>query len=181
MIEQASTQLETVDTPPCDLHCDVQWALAEPSFDALSAPPTADQLVEWANAAYQAVMQQKSLPLENEVTLRVVGGDEIRQLNQAYRSKDKPTNVLSFPFEVPEGVDIALLGDVIICHEVVVEQASSENKMVHQHYAHMVVHGILHLCGYDHQCDETAHEMESLETAVMAQLGLPNPYNIDVS
>ncbi|MCL4135276.1 UNVERIFIED_CONTAM: hypothetical protein GTU68_031484 [Idotea baltica] len=104
----------------------------------------------------------------------------MRDLNSQYRGKDKTTNVLSFPFE-NEFLALAelapgLLGDIVICHSVVVEQAAQQNKTVHNHYAHMVIHGLLHLCGFDHQDDEQAEEMEALEVKILAQSNIPNPY-----
>lgn len=156
------------------LHVDLQNALESTRHS--QGLPTEDQFGQWALAAYQSAVEVIDLPSENEVSVRLVDLDEIVALNNDYRGKNKPTNVLSFPFDVPEGVDIALLGDVIICHDVVVEEALAANKTIKQHYAHMVTHGILHLCGYDHQCEQTANEMESLEIHILAKSDVPNPY-----
>ncbi|WED22499.1 rRNA maturation RNase YbeY [Vibrio sp. JC009] len=111
-----------------------------------------------------------------EVTIRIVDEEESQQLNHDYRGKDKPTNVLSFPFEVPEGVEINLLGDLIICRQVVEKEAKEQHKEVMAHWAHMVVHGSLHLLGYDHIEDDEAEEMESLETEIMQSMGFEDPY-----
>ena len=156
---------------------DVQDALTESS-----QAPSQTQLTQWANLAYSKVSQAPS-----EVTIRLVDVDEITQLNRDYRSKDKATNVLSFPFEsdfdLPEelqGEDddaFDLLGDVIICHQVILDEAKAQSKSVLDHYAHMVVHGILHLCGYDHQDDVEAEEMEALEVKILAATNIENPYN----
>ncbi|MCZ4295837.1 MULTISPECIES: rRNA maturation RNase YbeY [Vibrio] len=111
-----------------------------------------------------------------EVTVRIVDEQESQQLNSDYRGKDKPTNVLSFPFEAPPGMDIDLLGDLIICRQVVEREAIEQNKPLMAHWAHMVVHGSLHLLGYDHIEDDEAEEMESLETEIMQEMGFDDPY-----
>jgi len=113
---------------------------------------------------------------ESEVTIRLVDEAESRELNHTYRSKDKPTNVLSFPFEAPPGIELPLLGDLIICRQVVEQEAAEQEKALEAHWAHMVIHGSLHLLGYDHIEDEEAEEMESLETEIMLALGYPDPY-----
>lgn len=111
-----------------------------------------------------------------EVTIRIVDEAESHQLNLTYRGKDKPTNVLSFPFEAPPEIELPLLGDLVICRQVVEQEAEEQNKSPSAHWAHMVVHGSLHLLGYDHISDDDAEEMESLETEIMMQLGFPDPY-----
>lgn len=113
---------------------------------------------------------------EAEVTIRIVDEDESRHLNFTYRGKDKPTNVLSFPFEAPPGIELPLLGDLIICRQVVETEAAEQEKDRLAHWAHMVVHGSLHLLGYDHIEDDEAEEMESLETEIMQEMGYPDPY-----
>ncbi|CAQ85235.1 MULTISPECIES: rRNA maturation RNase YbeY [Photorhabdus] len=113
---------------------------------------------------------------ESEVTIRIVDETESHDLNLTYRGKDKPTNVLSFPFEAPPEVDLPLLGDLIICRQVVEKEAEEQQKTVEEHWAHMVVHGCLHLLGYDHIADDEAEEMESLETEIMQKLGYSDPY-----
>ncbi|MQL50521.1 rRNA maturation RNase YbeY [Photorhabdus khanii] len=113
---------------------------------------------------------------ESEVTIRIVDKAESQDLNLTYRGKDKPTNVLSFPFEAPPEVDLPLLGDLIICRQVVEKEAEEQQKTVEEHWAHMVVHGCLHLLGYDHIEDDEAEEMESLETEIMQKLGYADPY-----
>ncbi|MBS9433773.1 rRNA maturation RNase YbeY [Photorhabdus hainanensis] len=113
---------------------------------------------------------------ESEVTIRIVDEAESHDLNLTYRGKDKPTNVLSFPFEAPPEVDLPLLGDLIICRQVVEKEAEEQQKTVEEHWAHMVVHGCLHLLGYDHIEDDEAEEMESLETEIMQALGYTDPY-----
>lgn len=116
---------------------------------------------------------------EAELTIRIVEAEESQYLNRTYRQKDKPTNVLSFPFESPIEIDVPLLGDLVICKTVVEEEALAQNKSLESHWAHMIVHGCLHLLGYDHISDEEAEEMESLETEIMQTLGFENPYRFD--
>jgi probable rRNA maturation factor len=112
-----------------------------------------------------------------ELTIRVVDEAESTELNRRFRGKDAPTNVLSFPFEPPPGVpETGLLGDLVICAPVVEREAREQGKGTEAHWAHMVVHGILHLLGYDHQADAQAAEMEDLETRILAELGFPPPY-----
>ena len=113
---------------------------------------------------------------EAEVTVRIVDEAESRELNLTYRGKDKPTNVLSFPFEAPPGMELPLLGDLIICRQVVEQEAAEQNKPLEAHWAHMVVHGSLHLLGYDHIEDDEAEEMEQLERDIMQELGFADPY-----
>jgi probable rRNA maturation factor len=97
-------------------------------------------------------------------------------LNLTYRGKDKPTNVLSFPFEAPPQVELPLLGDLVICRQVVEREANEQNVPLDAHWAHMVVHGCLHLLGYDHILDDEAEEMEALEADIMQSMGYADPY-----
>lgn len=111
-----------------------------------------------------------------ELTIRLVMDDEMTALNSEYRGQQKSTNVLSFPFEAPPGIDIELLGDIIISVPVILKEAQEQGKTLDQHWAHMVIHGCLHLLGYDHIDDDEAVIMESLESDILASLGYPNPY-----
>ncbi|MFP1805254.1 rRNA maturation RNase YbeY [Lonsdalea quercina] len=122
----------------------------------------------------EAVLPQ--FQAESEVTIRIVDEAESHELNHTYRGKDKPTNVLSFPFEAPPEVELPLLGDLIICRQVVEQEAAEQEKTQEEHWAHMVVHGCLHLLGYDHIEDSEAEEMESLETEIMQGMGYADPY-----
>ena len=136
--------------------------------------PTEAQLQQWLEAAI--------LPFQEiaEVTVRIVDEEESQQLNFDYREKDKPTNVLSFPFELPPGVDeLPLLGDLVICAQVVAAEAAEQGKEQHHHWAHMVVHGCLHLLGFDHINDEDAEQMEAEEILILQQLGIKNPYILE--
>ena len=132
--------------------------------------PTAEQIEQWATAAVQPQSD------EVEMTVRIVDEAESHALNLNYRGKDRPTNVLSFPFECPDEVELPLLGDLVICRQVVEREAQEQDKPVIAHWAHMVVHGSLHLLGYDHIEDNEAEEMESLETQIMTGLGFADPY-----
>lgn len=116
---------------------------------------------------------------EFEMTIRIVDEAESQALNHEYRGKDKPTNVLSFPFEVPDGIELPLLGDLVICRQVVEQEAIEQRKDLSHHWAHMVVHGVLHLCGYDHIKDDDAEEMEALETKILASMSIPDPYLVN--
>ncbi|HGN1707399.1 TPA: rRNA maturation RNase YbeY [Providencia rettgeri] len=113
---------------------------------------------------------------QSEVTIRIVDEAESHHLNLTYRGKDKPTNVLSFPFEAPPEIELPLLGDLIICRQVVEQEAVEQQKTAEEHWAHMVIHGCLHLLGYDHIEDDEAEEMEGLETEILAELGYDDPY-----
>ncbi|WP_077338317.1 rRNA maturation RNase YbeY [Pseudocolwellia agarivorans] len=132
--------------------------------------PSIEQLQLWTETALSTI---ENAP---ELTIRLVETKESQQLNHQYRQKDKPTNVLSFPFEVPEGIDINLLGDLIICADVVIKEAQEQNKKCDDHWAHLVIHGCLHLLGYDHIKENEATEMESIEIKLLSTLGIDNPY-----
>ena len=136
----------------------------------LESLPTEEQIVQWATAAVQPEGD------EVEMTVRIVDEAESHELNLTYRGKDRPTNVLSFPFECPDEVELPLLGDLVICRQVVEREAVEQEKPLMAHWAHMVVHGSLHLLGYDHIEDDEAEEMESLETQIMQGLGFDDPY-----
>jgi probable rRNA maturation factor len=134
--------------------------------------PTEAQIQQWLNAAVSPFQA------EAEVTVRIVDEAESQQLNFDYREKDKPTNVLSFPFQCPPGIELPLLGDLVICAGVVAQEALDQNKSLDAHWAHMVVHGSLHLLGFDHINDDDASEMEAEEVQILAELGFADPYFI---
>jgi probable rRNA maturation factor len=113
---------------------------------------------------------------QREVVLRFVDAEESRTLNRDYRGRDKPTNVLSFGFELPPGFEDPHLGDLVICTDVVEQEAREQDKPLEAHYAHMVVHGLLHLQGYDHEEPAEAQRMELLEIEILRRLGYENPY-----
>lgn len=134
--------------------------------------PSEAQIQLWLNAAVSPFQ-----PIA-EVTVRIVDETESQQLNFDYREKDKPTNVLSFPFQCPPGIELPLLGDLVICAGVVAQEANEQNKSLDAHWAHMVVHGSLHLLGFDHINDDDALEMEAEEIQILAELGFADPYLI---
>ena len=136
--------------------------------------PAATSFRRWVSAALQGRIR------EADLAIRVVGEDEGRALNRHYRGKDYATNVLSFPAELPqglpEGVRLPLLGDVVICAPVVAREAREQKKPLTAHYAHLTVHGALHLLGWDHDDDRDAQCMEQLEREILATLGIEDPY-----
>ena len=136
--------------------------------------PSEAQLRQWCELA----LRQRSAP--SELTIRIVDEAEGRELNLTWRGKDYATNVLSFPAEIPEGLlDIPLLGDLVICAQVVAREAGEQGKSLDAHWAHLTLHGCLHLLGYDHIDDDEAEEMEALERQLLAELGYPDPYACD--
>jgi probable rRNA maturation factor len=132
--------------------------------------PSPARLKAWARASLVGAAHGRD---RREITLRVVGGPESRSLNRRYRSKDKPTNVLSFPSDAP-----GVLGDLVICAPVVNREAREQGKPAAAHWAHMVVHGVLHLLGFDHIRPADAKVMERRERAILARLSFPDPYQI---
>ncbi len=134
--------------------------------------PSEDAFKHWVIAALEGA----DTDLDKELTVRIVDEEESQSLNLQYRGKDKPTNVLSFPCDLPPEVDIPLLGDLVICAQIVQREADEQNKQVTSHWAHMVVHGTLHLLGFDHIDDSEAEQMESLETNIITAMGFPAPY-----
>lgn len=136
--------------------------------------PSLEQLQQWCALA----LRQRSA--DSELTIRLVDEPEGRELNNTWRHKDYATNVLSFPADVPDGLlDIPLLGDLVICVPVVEREAAEQGKSLEAHWAHLVIHGSLHLLGYDHIDDAEAEEMEALEQNLLAELGHPDPYADD--
>ncbi len=133
--------------------------------------PSTDDCQIWVDAVF--AHQQID---DKELTIRIVDEDESQELNHTYRDKNKPTNVLSFPFDAPPGIEINLLGDLVICANVVAKEADEQGKPLLHHWAHMIVHGTLHLLGYDHIEDDEAEEMEAIEIAILAKLGIDDPY-----
>ena len=132
--------------------------------------PSEAQLTEWVSAALTGRLDAA------ELSIRIVSPAESQALNNQYRGKDKPTNVLSFPFDMPEGIELDLLGDLVICADVVSREAVEQNKPLFDHWCHMVIHGVLHLLGFDHINNLEAEEMEQLEREILASLAIPDPY-----
>lgn len=150
-----------------DLHVEVQYAVEAPEL------PSEADFRRWVAAALAG------RPGEAEVVVRIVDDAESTELNGTYRGKHYATNVLSFPFEAPPGVAMPLLGDLVICAPVVAREAAEQGKAPVDHWAHLVVHGTLHLLGYDHLSDAEAEEMEALEREILARLGIGDPYAQD--
>ncbi len=154
-----------MDTPAASrrLNLSVQYAC---NTDGVPSRP---QFRAWARAALNADGMRGG-----QITLRLVEADEGQTLNRDYRSKDYATNVLSFPYET----EPVVIGDLVICRPVVVREAEEQGKTLEAHYAHLVVHGVLHLQGYDHETGEDdAEEMEDKEREILASLGFADPYN----
>ena len=132
--------------------------------------PAAGTLRAYAEAALAGRRE------DGELSVRIVGADEGRALNRDYREKDYATNVLSFPAELPPGVPLPILGDLVLCAPVIAREAIDQGKPLKHHYAHMLVHGVLHLLGHDHMDEAEAEAMEAIEREVLAGLGIPDPY-----
>ncbi len=149
--------------------------------------PTSQDFQRWGKAVFAELGKDDSV----ELTIRLTDNDEVQQLNRDYRSKDKPTNILSFPFEaIPidplelqmayagdvAELGVPFIGDLIIATSVMETEAHQQNKPLLNHYAHITIHGILHLLGYDHIKDDEAEQMEALEKRILAKLDIANPY-----
>ena len=152
-----------------DLDLDLQVASEAPDL------PAAADFARWAAAALEGRRERAAL------TIRIVDAAEGQALNLRFRGQDRPTNVLSFPFEAPPGLPAGeglddLLGDLVICAPVVSREALEQGKAEPAHWAHLVVHGVLHLLDFDHLTDAEAQIMEGLETAILVRLGFPPPY-----
>ena len=149
-----------------NLSIDIQKACA--SEDS----PDEDSIKRWVSAA---IRDERD---ECELSIRIVDEQESADFNQRYRGKSGATNVLSFPFDAVTPEPLPILGDLVICAPVLVRDASEQQKTTTAHWAHIVIHGVLHLLGYDHIEDQDAEQMESLETAIMLVLDFPPPYRI---
>ncbi|MDR7090266.1 rRNA maturation RNase YbeY [Cellvibrio fibrivorans] len=142
----------------------------ESNSQSQQIPAVAD-LERWISVALQS---QKLA--EAEVSVYIVDEDESQELNAQYRGRDYPTNVLSFPADIAEEVGVPLLGDLVVCAPVVEREAQEQGKTLQAHWAHMLIHGTLHLVGFDHIDDDEAEAMETLETLILTSLGYPAPY-----
>jgi probable rRNA maturation factor len=142
--------------------------------DNEEAIPELESMQKWIYKALIAGLEVEHE--EAELTVRIVSEDESQALNHQFRSMNKPTNVLSFPFQNPPGITLPLLGDLVICKMIVENEAKQQNKQLNEHWAHMLVHGTLHLLGYDHIDEQQALEMEGLETKLLIELGYADPY-----
>lgn len=151
-----------------ELWLDIQIALDTTGY----ALPGEEQIRRWVMSVLEGRMPTA------ELTVRIVDEVESEQLNQEYRHKEGATNVLSFPFEADVPLEVPLLGDIVICAPVVVREALEQHKDLSSHWAHMLIHGTLHLLGYDHITDAEAEAMEQQEMQLMQQLGFSNPYEV---
>lgn len=140
--------------------------------------PTTELITSWVSTALDgaALAGNLSVVAASEVSVYIVDEAESQALNLEYRAQDKPTNVLSFPADIPEEIGIPLLGDLVICAPIVAHEALEQKKTLAAHWAHILIHGTLHLLGYDHIEDADAEVMEALETQLVQQLGFPSPY-----
>jgi probable rRNA maturation factor len=141
---------------------------------AIETGPSDTDIEAWVDAVLEAERHPAA-----ELTLRIVDAEESAALNEQYRHKPGPTNVLSFPFENPPGVQLDLLGDVVICAPLVKQEAQQQAKDEQAHWAHLVVHGTLHLLGYDHVQEDEAADMEARETRILHSLGYADPYRLN--
>ncbi len=137
--------------------------------------PTPEQFKIWVDAVLTDTSQ------DSEIVIRIVDEAEMIQFNEQYRGKKGATNILSFPFDSPEGADSQLLGDLLVCAPIVELEAKQQNKALDHHWAHMIIHGVLHLIGYDHINDMDAEEMEALEIKILIKIKIDNPYEEQVS
>ena len=147
------------------LQLDIQSASSEPV-------PDEDDIRRWITATLEADERQG----DSEICVRLVDSSEMAKLNHDYRHRQGPTNVLSFPTELPAGIDLPLLGDIVICAPLVQTEAVEQHKLPEAHWAHLTIHGTLHLLGYDHVEEAEATVMESLESRIVQHLGYPCPY-----
>ena len=149
---------------PVRLDVSVEYAIPR------AGVPAAVSFRKWVAAALKGRIR------EADLALRIVGTKEGRALNRHYRGRDYATNVLSFPAELPEGVRLPLLGDIVLCAPVVAREAKEQKKTLAAHYAHLTVHGTLHLLGWDHEDPREAECMEQLERTILAEMGIDDPY-----
>jgi probable rRNA maturation factor len=138
--------------------------------------PAQNTIKHWINEAIK--MLGKEIPsTQNEITIRIIDADESAHLNETYRNKSGPTNVLAFEDKPLAGLQPDSIGDLAICADLVKEEAKDQNKPIQAHWAHLIIHGLLHLLGYDHLNDSDAKVMENLEVKILTQLGFANPYD----
>lgn len=135
-----------------------------------NSQPDQVHIQQWVDAALEDFGE------DVEIVVRIVDEQESADLNESYRHKQGPTNILSFPVEIPEGIDLKLLGDLVICAPVLEKEALEQRKALPDHWAHIVVHGVLHLLGYDHIEDGEAEVMENKEITILNKLNINNPY-----
>lgn len=170
---------DDTDAPSCREHIVDDWlTLQYADSDATDDLPSAEQLALWATTA---LAHEQHTPPYRPLCVRFCDRDDIQSLNRDYRDRDKPTNVLSFPTQTPPGLPAEMmaelsLGDLIVCVSVLCDEARQQGKSLSDHCAHLLVHGVLHLLGYDHIEEADAEDMESRERAILSQLGIADPY-----
>lgn len=145
-------------------HLDIQIATTSTDY------PGEQQFQHWVDAVLT------DPDVDSEIVVRLVDEAESAELNTRYRHKSGATNILSFPFEAPNDIEMDLLGDLVICVPVIIREAREQSKLPEHHWAHITIHGVLHLLGYDHVHDQDAQEMEALEIAILNTLNIANPY-----
>lgn len=133
--------------------------------------PADAHLVQWV----QAVLTDNS----TGITIRIVDSNEMQASNHQWRGRDKATNVLSFPAEFPPEAGVSYLGDILICAEVLKQESVDQGKSLYDHWAHIVIHGVLHLQGFDHENNQDANRMERREVEILSTLGIADPYRVD--
>lgn len=147
----------------------IELAVSEDINDEDADVPDLESFQCWADSTCQ---ESK----DTVASFRIVGRKEMQVLNKTYRDKNKPTNVLSFPMELPDEINLNLLGDLVLCADVIADEAKQQGKDQRSHWAHMTVHGMLHLQGYDHISAKEAEDMETMEINILGRLGINNPY-----
>jgi probable rRNA maturation factor len=135
--------------------------------------PDEQPIQHWIDAAL------KDHSTDTEIVIRIVDEQESAELNEQYRHKKGPTNILSFPVEIPEGIELDLLGDLVICAPILEKEALEQQKVLVDHWAHIIIHGVLHLLGYDHIEEDEAELMENKEISILESLSITNPYQQD--
>lgn len=152
------------------MQVDIQSATSEPA-------PEEGDIRRWISATLDTGFNGQ----DAELSVRLVDIEEMSTLNKTYREKNGPTNVLSFPADLPAHLELPLLGDIVICAPVVTREAKEQHKTLDAHWAHMTVHGTLHLLGYDHVEEIDADVMEALETTILGNLNYPCPYETELA
>lgn len=165
---------------------DVQVSLEDSRWESVLEESIESVLAKYISAALNHVDVAENLPTDVEVSVVLTNDEEIQVLNRQYRGKDKPTNVLSFPqeAEISDMRDLdtcVLLGDIVLSIDTIQREVAQQQKLMHHHLAHLIIHGTLHLVGYDHESDEDADIMEGLEIDILRQHAIANPYETDTS
>jgi probable rRNA maturation factor len=156
------------------INCQLDLQISKSVGDQQKNIPKETTIRTWIERSLQA--QSKKAITSAEISIRIVDEKESAKYNLEYRQKSTATNILSFPADIPEIIKNPLLGDLLICASIIETEAAQQNKTIEAHWAHMIVHGTLHLMDYDHIKDKQAEEMEALEIEILSLLGFSNPY-----